>query len=133
QRRAATGARLNPAMEAAFQAAVARDQNGLLSAVVTNVKANVKAETDAFEKAATDAGAAFAKRLLGEASPLEVERLRGLKGWQVPPDLDVRLLRFADDYLGGILWERPELKPTVRNAFWAELRKERSVVDDASP
>src|SRR5579875_3381985 len=104
----------DPGMRAAFQAAT-RSRDG-------EVVATWLAEVDAFERAAREAGAEFARVLLAEATPVEVERLARLTGWQVPRDLDGRLLRFAEERL-GFLWERPELKATVRSGFWEEFRK----------
>jgi hypothetical protein len=79
------------------------------------------AEVAAFEVRAAEAGRDFARELLEEATPVDIERLLKLTGWQVPRDLDVRLLRFAEQRV-GYLWERPELKPLVRSAFWDEFR-----------
>jgi hypothetical protein len=110
--------RPNPVMQAAIAAAVARDDTG----PIAKLMGSIRAETDAYEESAADAGAAFARQLLSAATPLEINRWLELTGWQVPTDLDRRLLRYADDVLGGILWERSELKPTVRQAFWDEFR-----------
>jgi|SRR5579884_103059 len=104
----------DPSMRAAFQEA-ARDRDGEMVAAWL-------AEVDAFERAAREAGAEFARVLLVEATPVEVERLARLTGWQVPRELDGRLLRFAEERL-GFLWERPELKATVRSGFWEEFRR----------
>ncbi len=82
-------------------------------------------EIAAFEQRAADAGRDFARELLDEATPVDIERLLKLTGWQVPRDLDVRLLRFAEQRV-GYLWERPELKPLVRSAFWDEFRRRAS-------
>jgi hypothetical protein len=80
------------------------------------------AEVEAFEERAAEAGRDFARELLLEATPLDIERLLRITGWQVPRDLDVRLLRFAEQRV-GYLWERPELKPIVRSGFWDEFRR----------
>jgi NYN domain len=80
------------------------------------------AEVEAFEERAAEAGRDFARELLLEATPLDIERLLKITGWQVPRDLDVRLLRFAEQRV-GYLWERPELKPIVRSGFWDEFRR----------
>ncbi len=109
----------NAAMRAAFEAAASS------TAAPDSVRAllrQTRAEVDAFERAAADAGAEFARELLEDATPADVERLSKVTGWQVPRDLDVRLLRFAEGRL-GFLWERPELKPVVRNGFWEEFRR----------
>lgn len=108
----------NAAMRAAFEAAASS------AGAPDSVRALLRltgAEVDAFERAARDAGADFARELLEEATPADVERLLKLTGWQVPRDLDARLLRFAEQRL-GFLWERAELKPIVRNGFWEEFR-----------
>lgn len=83
------------------------------------------AEVAAFEERAAEAGRDFARELLLEATPLDIERLLKITGWQVPRDLDVRLLRFAEQRV-GYLWERPELKPIVRSGFWDEFRRRAS-------
>lgn len=80
------------------------------------------AEVAAFQERAAEAGREFARELLAEATPLDIERLLKITGWQVPRDLDVRLLRFAEQRV-GYLWERPELKPIVRSGFWDEFRR----------
>jgi hypothetical protein len=80
------------------------------------------AEVAAFQERAAEAGREFARELLVEATPLDIERLLKITGWQVPRDLDVRLLRFAEQRV-GYLWERPELKPIVRSGFWDEFRR----------
>lgn len=80
------------------------------------------AEVAAFEQRAEEAGRDFARELLEEATPVDIERLLKVTGWQVPRDLDVRLLRFAEQRV-GYLWERPELKPIVRSGFWDEFRR----------
>jgi hypothetical protein len=80
------------------------------------------AEVAAFEERAAEAGRDFARELLIEATPIDIERLLRITGWQVPRDLDVRLLRFAEQRV-GYLWERPELKPIVRSGFWDEFRR----------
>ncbi len=104
----------NPAMRAAFQSAATSGSNHAVNALLS--------EVDAFERAAAEAGAEFARVLRAEATPVEIERLSKHTGWQVPRDLDGRLLRFAEERL-GFLWERPELKVTVRSAFWDEFRR----------
>jgi hypothetical protein len=83
------------------------------------------AEVAAFEERAAEAGRDFARELLVEATPIDIERLLKVTGWQVPRDLDVRLLRFAEQRV-GYLWERPELKPIVRSGFWDEFRRSAS-------
>jgi hypothetical protein len=108
----------NPVMQAAFAAAV----RSAPASATGRLAGTVTVESDAFEKAASDAGREFAKELLKDATPVDLDHLRSLTGWQVPTDLDVRLLRFADQVLGGYLWERPELKRTVRTGFWEEFR-----------
>ena len=108
----------NAAMRAAFEAAA---QSGSGPDSVRALLRQTSAEADAFERLAAEAGHEFARELLTEATPPEIERLMKLTGWQVPRDLDARLLRFAEQRL-GYLWERPELKPLVRNAFWDEFR-----------
>jgi hypothetical protein len=80
------------------------------------------AEVAAFQERAAEAGRDFARELLLEATPIDVERLLKITGWQVPRDLDVQLLRFAEQRV-GYLWERPELKPIVRSGFWDEFRR----------
>jgi hypothetical protein len=107
----------NAAMRAAFEAAAST------AADPDSVRALLRQTSaeDAFEQAAADAGAEFARELLEDATPVDVERLSRVTGWQVPRDLDVHLLRFAESRL-GFLWERPELKPIVRNGFWDEFR-----------
>jgi hypothetical protein len=80
------------------------------------------AEVTAFQERAAEAGREFARELMAEATPLDIERLLKITGWQVPRDLDVRLLRFAEQRV-GYLWERPELKPIVRSGFWDEFRR----------
>jgi hypothetical protein len=110
----------NDAMRAAFEAAATS------TAAPDSVRALLRqtsAEVDRYERAAADAGADFARELLEDATPADVQRLLKETGWQVPRDLDVRLLRFAERRL-GFLWERPELKPIVRNAFWEVFRRE---------
>ena len=110
----------NDAMRAAFEAAATS------AAAPDSVRALLRqtsAEVDRYEGAAADAGADFARELLEDATPADVQRLLKETGWQVPRDLDVRLLRFAERRL-GFLWERPELKPIVRNAFWEVFRRE---------
>jgi hypothetical protein len=109
---------VNAAMRAAFEAAT---ESGSGQESVRALLRQTSAEVDAFEQMAADAGHDFARELLEEATPPEVRRLLELTGWQVPRDLDARLLRFAEQRL-GYLWERPELKPLVRNAFWHEFR-----------
>lgn len=111
----------NADMRAAFEAAAARSADAPEG--IRALLSQTRAEVDAFERAAADAGAEFARELLEEATPTDVERLMRLTGWQVPRDLDVRLLRFAEERL-GFLWERPELKPIVRNGFWDEFRRD---------
>jgi hypothetical protein len=118
--RSRVAARYNDAMLAAFQAAASS------TAGPDSVRALLRqtsAEVDRYERAAADAGADFARELLEDATPADVQRLLKETGWQVPRDLDVRLLRFAERRL-GFLWERPELKPIVRNAFWEVFRRE---------
>jgi hypothetical protein len=102
------GGSYNAAMLAAFAEAAERVEGG-------------DSELAAFSRSAAEAGRDFARELLEEATPVDVERLLKLTGWQVPRDLDARLLRFAERRV-GYLWERPELKPVVRNAFWEEFR-----------
>ncbi len=109
----------NSAMRAAFEAAA---QTAESPDAVRALLRQTSAEVDAFERAAADTGAEFARELLEEATPTDVDRLLRLTGWQVPRELDVRLLRFAEVRL-GFLWERPELKPIVRNGFWDEFRR----------
>lgn len=104
-----------PAVRAAFEAAVAR--SGESSAV-----AGLAAEVHAFERAARQAGIAFAKVLKSELAPFELDDMRRNTSLQIPREFDVRLLRYADDSLTGKLWERPELKPIVRRGFWDEIR-----------
>ncbi|HSR22706.1 MAG TPA: hypothetical protein VLW53_04090, partial [Candidatus Eisenbacteria bacterium] len=111
-------AEYNGAMRAAFEAAA---QSGTGADSVRALLRQTSAEVDSFERMATEAGHDFARELLAEATPVDVDRLLKLTGWQVPRDLDARLLRFAEQRL-GYLWERPELKPLVRNAFWREFR-----------
>ena len=111
-------AEYNAAMRAAFEAAA---HSGTGADSVRALLRQTSAEVDSFERMATEAGHDFARELLAEATPVDVERLLKLTGWQVPRDLDARLLRFAEQRL-GYLWERPELKPLVRNAFWREFR-----------
>lgn len=113
--------RVYPAMRAAFEAA-ARTGSGDVVTFISNLS-SAPDERAAFERRAEEAGQRFAQKVLAELSPADIERLRKRTGWEVPYDLDVRLLRFADDYLGGKLWERSELKPTVRRAFWDEFRR----------
>lgn len=108
----------NDAMRAAFEAAAQSGGQDSMRALLRQTSE----EVDAFERAAAQAGHEFALELLAEATPPEIDRLLKLTGWQVPRDLDARLLRFAEQRL-GYLWERPELKPLVRNAFWDEIRK----------
>jgi uncharacterized LabA/DUF88 family protein len=108
----------NAAMRAAFEAATA---GGNGSDSVRALLRQTSEERDAFERLAAQAGAEFARELLVECAPADIDRLLKLTGWQVPRDLDARLLRFAEQRL-GYLWERPELKPLVRNAFWDEFR-----------
>jgi uncharacterized LabA/DUF88 family protein len=108
----------NAAMRAAFEVAAA---SGGGSESVRALLRQTSEEEDAFERLAAAAGADFARELLDECAPVDVDRLLKLTGWQVPRELDARLLRFAEQRL-GYLWERPELKPLVRNAFWDEFR-----------
>jgi hypothetical protein len=110
-------------MLAAFaQAAAERGENG---DSVGALLRQTSAEVTAFQERAKDAGRDFARELLLEATPLDIERLLKITGWQVPRDLDVRLLRFAEQRV-GYLWERPELKPIVRSGFWDEFRRSAS-------
>jgi hypothetical protein len=109
---------VNAAMRAAFEEAAAHGGEG---DSVRALLRQTSAEEDAFERAAAAAGRDFARELLEEATPPDIDRLTRLTGWQVPRDLDARLLRFAEQRV-GYLWERPELKPLVRNAFWEEFR-----------
>lgn len=104
-----------PAVRAAFEAAVAR--SGEASPL-----AGLAAEVQAFERAARQAGIDFAKLLKAELAPFELDDMRHSTSQQIPREFDVRLLRYADDSLTGKLWERPELKPTVRKGFWEEIR-----------
>lgn len=116
--RASTG--YNAAMRAAFEAAAA--SNDAAPDAVRALLRQTSEEVDAFQRAAADAGADFARDLLEDATPADLDRLSKLTGWQVPRDLDVRLLRFAEERL-GFLWERPELKAIVRSGFWDEFRR----------
>lgn len=109
-------------MLAAFGRATVRDGS---AESVSALLREASVEIAAFEQRAVDAGRDFARELLEEATPVDIERLLKLTGWQVPRDLDVRLLRFAEQRV-GYLWERPELKPLVRNAFWDEFRRRTS-------
>jgi hypothetical protein len=83
----------NGAMRAAFEAA---SQSGSGAESVRALLRQTSAEVDAFERMATEAGREFARELLAEATPVDIERLVKLTGWQVPRDLDARLLRFAE-------------------------------------
>jgi hypothetical protein len=114
--RAAAG--YDTAMLAAFAEATRRE--GAQESVGALLR-QTSAEVAAFEERAQDAGRDFARELIAEATPVDIERLLKITGWQVPRDLDVRLLRFAEQSV-GYLWERPELKPLVRSAFWDEFR-----------
>jgi hypothetical protein len=109
-------------MLAAFAQAAERGQNG---DSVGALLRQTSAEVTAFQERAKEAGRDFARELLLEATPLDIERLLKITGWQVPRDLDVRLLRFAEQRV-GYLWERPELKPIVRSGFWDEFRRSTS-------
>jgi hypothetical protein len=111
---------VNPAMRVAFIEAAGRDQ----SSAVATLMDNIAAETQDYLGRAAEAGRTFARELLDHATPPEIDRLLGLTGWQVPAELDRQLLRRADDLLSGVLWERSELKPAVRNGFWEEFRRE---------
>jgi len=106
----------------AFAQAAERDGG---EASVGAILRQTSAEMAAFEQLAAEAGRDFARELLEEATPIDIERLLKVTGWQVPRDLDVRLLRFAEQRV-GYLWERPELKPRVRSAFWEEFRRSAS-------
>jgi hypothetical protein len=110
----------NAAMRAAFEAAASSDA---APDAVRALLRQTREEVDAFQRAAADAGAEFARDLLEDATPADLDRLSRLTGWQVPRDLDGRLLRFAEERL-GFLWERPELKAIVRNGFWDEFRRQ---------
>jgi uncharacterized LabA/DUF88 family protein len=79
-------------------------------------------EKATWETMAKEAGAEYAREWRQDATPPEVEKIRKLTGWQVPREIDPHLLRFAETRL-GYLWERPELKPIVRNGFWEEIRQ----------
>jgi hypothetical protein len=116
---ARVAAAYNPVMREAFEAA-AGDPDSQDS--MRTLLRQTRADSDAFERAAKESGAEFARELLEDATPADVERLLKLTGWLVPRDLDVRLLRYAERRL-GFLWERPELKPTVRRSFWEEFRR----------
>jgi NYN domain len=105
-------------MLAAFARAAERGDDDSVGALLRQTSA----EVTAFEERAKEAGRDFARELLLEATPLDIERLLKITGWQVPRDLDVRLLRFAEQRV-GYLWERPELKPIVRSGFWDEFRR----------
>jgi len=109
----------DPGMLAAF-ARAAQGAEGADS--VEALLRQTSAEVVAFEELAAEAGRDFARELLLEATPLDIERLLKITGWQVPRDLDVRLLRHAEQRV-GYLWERPELKPIVRSGFWDEFRR----------
>ena len=104
-----------PAMRAAFEAAAARSGE-------RSVLSGLAAEAHAFDAAARQAGVDFAKLLKSELASFELDDLKRTTSAQIPREFDVRLLRFADDSLTGKLWERPELKPTVRKGFWDEIR-----------
>jgi len=107
----------NASMVAAFEAAVARHPEAAA------LLRNGEAEVDEFAAQAKEAGGAFARELLENATPVDIDRLLQFTGWQVPTDLDVQLLRFTDHRIGNHLWERPELKPIVRNTFWEVFRE----------
>lgn len=108
----------NPGMVAAFAAAAARhpEAAALLQTVET--------EVDSFMVQAKEAGAAFARELLEDATPPDIDRLLQNTGWQVPTELDGKLLQFTDRRIGNHLWERPELKPVARRTFWEVFREE---------
>lgn len=115
---------VNPVMAASLAAALERSPDSPLRSLMT---APVS-EDDAFRRTAREAGAAFARRFLAAATKMEIQKLLALTGWQIPSELDRRLLRSADAALNGRLPERPELKPTVRDGFWTALRADGPVV-----
>lgn len=108
----------SPAMVEAFERAAS--QNPGAAQVLMQGLAE---EGVAFEQAAGDAGAAFARELIEVMAPPELDRLLMLTGWQVPQDIDRRLMPYAERRL-GVLWERRELKTIVRSGFWRVIRNE---------
>ncbi len=103
----------SPAVQQAWQQAV--DRGG--SSPMAELAGNVASETGYFRALAEEAGRAAAEVFLESWGHYDLQELLSLSGWQVPPNQDRWLLRYADDHMQGVLWERPELKATVRTAF----------------